>query len=141
MRIIKYQEKYKKQVQNLIKEILFEIFGEHELQPFEDFNSYLVFYIANEKDRIIGTIALKKDGEEIGILKRMYLEKKYRKKGLAQKLYNKIENYCKKNKIKYLKLSTTPQMKSAIKFYIKNGFAKKSYNKKTNQIFFEKELR
>jgi len=140
MKIIKYRPENKKEVQKLIKTVLFEIFGKHKVPEFEEFDDYAIFYIVKDKDKIVGSIALKTE-KDFGILKRMYIYKLYRNKGLAQKLYNKIEVYAIKNKIKTLKLSTTPQMVNAIKFYKKNGFKKLREKKATNKIFFKKVLK
>ena len=140
MKIIKYRPENKKEVQKLIKTVLFEIFGKHKVPEFEEFDDYAIFYIVKDKDKIVRSIALKTE-KDFGILKRMYIYKLYRNKGLAQKLYNKIEVYAIKNKIKTLKLSTTPQMVNAIKFYKKNGFKKLREKKATNKIFFKKVLK
>ena len=141
MRIEKFRKKYQKETEKLVKDSLFEIFGRHKLQTFEDFSSYNkkngLFLISIDKNKIIGSIAIKKDGT----IKRMYLKKEYRNKGLAQELYNNIEKFAKRKGLGKLKLSTTPKMKSAISFYKKNGFKKMGENKRTNQIFFEKKLK
>ena len=140
MKIVKYRTENKKEVQKLIKTVLFEIFGKHKLEPFENFEEYAIFYVLEDKNKIVGSIGLRKD-KDSGIVKRMYIYKNYRNKGLAQKLYDKIEVYVRKNKIKTLKLSTTPQMLNAMKFYKKNGYKKVREEKETNKIFFKKVLK
>jgi N-acetylglutamate synthase-like GNAT family acetyltransferase len=139
MEIRKYNKKDNEQVKQLINKTLWEIF-DSKPSKLEDLNdmgkNFEIFLVAEHQNKIIGTIALKRKG----IIKRMYIYKKYRNKGLAKKLYNKIEIFAKKKKIKKLRLSTTPQMKYAINFYTKNGFKKIKENKKTNQVFFEKKL-
>jgi ribosomal protein S18 acetylase RimI-like enzyme len=143
MRISRYKPEYGKGVQKLIKTVLFEIFGKHKINPFENFEAYAVCYVALDKDRVVASIALRKDkdaGEHIGIVKRLYVYKDYRNKGLAQKLYDRIEVFAKKDRIHRLQLSTTPQMVDAIRFYKKNGFRKIREEKESNKIFFRKVL-
>jgi N-acetylglutamate synthase-like GNAT family acetyltransferase len=140
MKIRRYESKDKEQIKKLVENILKEIFNS-EPRGLEDLSNikkhFEIFLVAEDKTKIIGTIALRKDV----ILKRMYVHKNYRNKGLAQKLYDKIEKFTIKKKFKKIKLSTTPQMKFAMSFYKKNGFKKIGKNKKTNQIFFEKKLK
>lgn len=147
MKIRNYHKKDKKQVKSLIEKVLFEIFNVKpnsfwELRDLDNIKkNYILFLVAEDKDKIIGTIALMKgENKNQVILKRMYLDKKHRGTGLSQKLYKIIENYCNQKRINKILLSTTPQMKSAIKFYKNLGFIRTKTNKKTNQIFFEKEL-
>jgi len=139
MKIVKYRREYEKKVQKLIKTVLFEIFGQHKLNPFENFEEYAIFYVTIDKNKVIGSCGLRTD-KNLGTVKRMYVYKNYRNRGLAQKMYNKLEVFAKKNKIKVLELSTTPQMINAIRFYKKNGFKKTGKDIKANKIFFRKKL-
>ena len=71
----------------------------------------------------------------------MYVARPYRRRGLGRKLYNISELFAKKQGYKKIILSTTPQMKSAIEFYKKNGFKYYNQNKKRNQLYFRKILK
>ena len=119
MKIRKFTKKDEKKVKELISGILEEIF---KIKIKKIDLDYDIFYVAEEKENIIGTIALKKIRSYQGRLKRMYVNKEYRRRGLAQKLYNKIIDYCKDNNIKTIYLTTYPQMIEAQKFYKKQGF-------------------
>jgi len=140
MKIRKYSKKDKTQVKNLISGILIEIFGEcpeKELNDIEKANKIFdLFLIVEERGNIIGSAGITKEG----IIKRMYISKDFRNKGLAKKLYSKLEIFAKEKHLKKIKLSTTSQMKTAINFYMKNGFIKTKEDKEKNQIFFEKLL-
>ncbi|MGV8171121.1 MAG: GNAT family N-acetyltransferase [Candidatus Woesearchaeota archaeon] len=140
MKIRKYNPKDREKIKRHIKGILYEIFGKHKVNPFEEFKKYDLFLVAEEDDKIVATAAVYID-KNSGIIKRMYVKRSYRKKGIAQKMYNRIETYSKKRGIKTLKLSTTPQMKDAIKFYKRNGFKKIREDKEANKIFFRKALK
>lgn len=142
MRIRKYQEKDKEQIRELIEEILWEIFNKEprKLRDLDNIKKeYTLFLVAEDYGKVIGTsgLIIKKD---LGVLKRLFVKKEYRRKGIARNLYNKIENFCKKSKINKIILSTSPKMKEAIKFYKKNGFKQRKINKKKNSIFMEKRL-
>jgi N-acetylglutamate synthase-like GNAT family acetyltransferase len=140
MKIRKYNIKDEKEVKGLIKTVLWEIFGRHKIPAFENFEQYDYFFVVEENKIIIASIAMKIT-EDIGIIKRLYLKKEYRNRGIAQKLYNRIEKIAIKEKLQKLTLSTTPQMKQAIRFYTKNGFKKTHKDVKANSIFFAKALK
>ncbi len=146
IKIRRFQNKDKEQIILLIEKILIEIFGNkvNHRRYMQDLgnikNNYILFYVAEDKDKIVGTIALEKRDKNYW-LKRMYLEKNYRGTGLSKKMYEKIEQFLIKNKIPKIFLSTTIKMKSAQKFYLKLGFKKIKEDKKSGSIFFAKELK
>ncbi len=143
MLIRKFDKEDKKQVLALIGKILFEIFRVKPKKLELDkglFKKDAILYVAEDTGKIIGTIGIKKYKKDIARLKKMYLEKFYRGKGVSQKLFEKAQAFAKKSGYKKIILSTTPQMKGAIKFYEKNGFIKYRVNKRKNQIFFYKNL-
>ncbi|HDS11694.1 MAG TPA: N-acetyltransferase [Candidatus Wirthbacteria bacterium] len=55
------------------------------------------FWIALDKDQVIGTIALINIGQNRGLLKRMYVQKEYRGKGVAQELLQTLLEFAQKN--------------------------------------------
>lgn len=122
MRIRKYQEEDKEKVKQLILEVLTELFGKNLIKEWEDFSDYKIFYVAEDKGKAIGTIALKDIGNKTGKLKRMYVLKDYRKKGIGQKLFNKILDFAEKNNFYRILLSTSRNLIPAYNFYVKNGF-------------------
>lgn len=139
----KYKDSDKKQAIKLIAEVLLEIFkkklkNKADLESIKE--SYKVFYIAEYNGKIIGTIALKKEADNTAKIKRFYVKKSYRKKGIGQKLMNKLVRFAVKNSYKKLVLSTYPEMKEAIEFYRKYGFKEYKY-KNNKQIFFKKEIK
>lgn len=78
-------------------------------------------FILIENKKIIGTIGLNKN-EVCGF----YMDYHLRGTGEGTKLFNFIENYAKKKKIKKLILSASP---SALNYYKKRGFIEKGPNK------------
>ncbi|MFH1308201.1 MAG: GNAT family N-acetyltransferase [archaeon] len=123
MIIRKYQPTDKEQVKLIIKEVLTEFFEKTFIKEWENFEEYSAFYIAEDNGKIIGTIAMKNQGNNIGRLKRMYVDKEYRKKGIAQKLYDQLENSAKNQGIRKISLTTHKTMMGpANNFYKKNGY-------------------
>lgn len=139
IKIRKYQEKDKKSVKKLINSVLVEIFKK-EGSLLEDLDNiqknYSLFLVAEDNKKIVGTVALKNEGEGVGKLRRMYLQKEYRGRGIAQELFNNVLNYARKEKFSKIILTTYPKMKAAIKFYKKNGF--KLIKKENSALRFEK---
>lgn len=81
-----------------------------------------VFYILVDDNKLIGTVALKRLGERDAELKRLYLKKKYRGRGLGQKLLNKALDFCRVKGIKRVVLDTNKKQVKAQKLYEKFGF-------------------
>lgn len=140
MKIREYKDKDKKRVIKTIKEVLYEIFKQKPTK-IDDLNNikknFDIFYVVEDNHKIIGTIGLQKHKDKIARLKRLYLKKEYRGKGIGEKLLNRIINFA---KLKYNKiiLSTYPEMERAILLYKKNGF--KEF-KRNEQIWFEKRIK
>jgi N-acetylglutamate synthase-like GNAT family acetyltransferase len=137
MRIKKYNSKDKEKVKSLLQSVLFEIYGKHKIE-WENFNDYLIFYIAEEKNKIIGTSALKKVDDKIIRLKRMYVNKNFRKKGIGKELLLKCEIFSKNKGFKKIVLSTNKEMKLGINFYLKNGFV--VVKSQSSKFFTNKDL-
>ena len=142
VKIRKYKKTDENNVKKLINKCLIEIFGKpHPEDKWEDFNDYEVnggkFFLVEDNNAIIGTIAVINKGD-YGILKRMYIKKEYRGKGIAKLLLDKIIKFS-KNRFKRIELTTTRQMKRALSFYKKNGF--KIIKKSPNSIKFSRELK
>lgn len=83
-----------------------------------------VFWGAWFGEELIGTIALIPISEESGALRKMFVKKEFRGKGLAvaQSLLDTLTTHCGNNKISKLYLGTTDVLKAAHRFYERNGF-------------------
>lgn len=130
MQIIQYEKKYNYKVNEFIHKILVE---EFEFEQFrdeimsEDNGKFIdnggIFWIAiDDKDNIIGTICLDIKKNDIAELKKLYVEKEYRSKGLAHDLFNNIIEFARNKSIPTIRLGTYEKLESAIKFYLKKGF-------------------
>ena len=55
-------------------------------------------------------------------IENMFIEKKYRRKGLGAALVKNFINWCKKNKVDYISVSVSAKNELGLKFYKKAGF-------------------
>jgi ribosomal protein S18 acetylase RimI-like enzyme len=99
---------------------------------------YEIFYILEEADKIIGSIAIKNIGNEVAELKRLYVDHKYRGQGYGAKLLDLALKYSKEHQYYKVILDTSTNFDKAILLYKSRGF--KLIHKKNKQIFMEKEL-
>ena len=67
-------------------------------------------------------MAYKKFDDETAELKRVYLYKEYRGKGIAKQLYDMLLEIIKENNYKKLLVETWENFQSGKNFYVKNGF-------------------
>ena len=133
MKIIKYEEKYKKQIIDLILHIqneearialtieeqpdLLDIYSNYEKNGGE-------FWTAVENDEVIGTIALMDRGNGNSVLKKFFVRKDWRSKKIGYELYKTLLTYVKEKNIKYIVLDTPSVAKVSHKFYERAGFKK-----------------
>ena len=97
------------------------------------------YYVAVEKGKVLGV-----NGIEKSMIKTMFVNPKYHKKGIGKKLIENIENVARKRKIKKLKVGSTT---FAEKFYKKCGYKRIKKDKwehngvKFNVIVMEKSIK
>ena len=122
-----YEETYNKAINDFIISIYVEEFGfeehredieqhDNEIYKRSDGNLWIA---VNEKDEIIGTIALLKHNDDNIELKKFYVRKDYRGQGVSKALYEKAIKMCKENGFKRIFLGTYEKLETAIQFYIK----------------------
>lgn len=104
MYIIKeYEDRYNKKINDFVISIYVDEYGfeEHRKGLEQEDNSIYVreggnFWIAvDENDEIVGTIAVSKHSDSDMEIKRLYVRKDYRGKGLSKILYNGAIEFCK----------------------------------------------
>jgi len=144
MKIRPYTPEDKEEVMEMVAEILGNIFNGDPTQfkLLKEFNvtkDYLLFLVAEVDNKIVGTMALKKIDNETVRLKRMYVREEYRRRGIAQKMFDIIVDFAKKHKFKRILLHTYPIMENAQRFYKKNGFVETTGDD-PDQIHVVKEL-
>lgn len=118
-----------------VKEVFFEVLAEYGLSPDEsttdaDLNDIEWKYNNNNgyfgliihKNSVVGTFGLFKLTEEICELRKMYLMKEHRGKGIGKYIMNLIINMAKEKGYKQIELETASVLKEAIGLYNKYGF-------------------
>jgi ribosomal protein S18 acetylase RimI-like enzyme len=100
------------------------------------------FIIAKDKDNVIGCVGLKKWDEEICEMKRLFVNDKYKGKGIGKKLVEIIIEEAKKEKYTIMRLDTFKTMESALKIYYKNNFYKIEpyYNNPYNGVVYLEKI-
>jgi N-acetylglutamate synthase-like GNAT family acetyltransferase len=108
------------------------------------------FWVAIDNNEVIGSIALIDCGQNIGCIRKMFVQKKYRgaKYSIAQNLLNKLTAWALEHNFENLYLGTIARLEAAIGFYMKNGFtqiAKENLPKEfplmaVDTHFFEKNI-
>lgn len=135
-----------KRIKKFVLETLSEFGFKHNPQydrDLEDITSYYQhphnFWILLENQKkIIGTIAVVKIKPKVAELKRFYVDKAYRSRGLGKTLFEKAINFCQKNHLQTIILESTPNMIQAIKFYTKHGFT--TLRQEKGHVYFKKTL-
>ena len=86
--------------------------------------SYNFWYAINNTGEIIGCIGLKKIDEDNAEIKKFFVHKQFRGKGVAKKLMHTLIKSALKHHFKSLFLGTVETLLAAQKFYNKYGFSR-----------------
>lgn len=87
-------------------------------------NSYNFWYAVDKNGVVIGSIGLKKINYNTAEIKKFFVNKSYRGKGVAQKLMHTLTNAASKHHFHMLYLGTVDKLQAAHRFYEKYGFLK-----------------
>ncbi|BAY81208.1 GCN5-related N-acetyltransferase [Calothrix parasitica NIES-267] len=133
IQISTYHLQYQTQVINLILNIQQKEFGvpitlEQQPDLLKIRNFYQQgkgnFWVALDKDKVIGTIAaIDLDNKNLA-LRKMFVNSNYRGYGVGNKLLNSLVSWAEEKNVKEICLGTIDKFKVAHKFYEKNGFIK-----------------
>jgi N-acetylglutamate synthase-like GNAT family acetyltransferase len=156
IKIIPYHSQYHQGAVSLITgtQREFEVNVTYEQQPdlhdIEKFYQKGVgnFWVALDKEKVIGTIGLMDMGGGRGTIRKMFVDSAYRGKGAAQLLLDSMQEWCRKKGINDLFLGTTVKYLAAHRFYEKNGFSRIDMEKlpsdfqrmQVDTIFYTKSL-
>ena len=144
MQIIKYNDKYKNDVIELILHIQNDEakinLTLQEQSDLTDINGYYTesggaFWLAVEENEVIGTIGLIKANDDYGILKKFFVKSEYRGKKIGYALYSELLRFAKQTGISRVLLDTPSVAVKSHKFYEQAGF--KRINKKDLPINYD----
>ena len=82
------------------------------------------FFVVKDGERVIATAGIKGDSEKTAILRRLFVDKKYRKKGLGSTLIKTASQFCRKKGYSEIAFRATDRMKAAMHLLEKHGFEK-----------------
>lgn len=82
------------------------------------------FWVAKYEENVVGTIALIDCGENIGVIRKMFVKKEFRGKefGIAQRLLDLLLSVAGEAKMSDIYLGTIERLQAAIRFYERNQF-------------------
>ncbi|MDV2996712.1 MAG: hypothetical protein N4J56_006366 [Chroococcidiopsis sp. SAG 2025] len=133
IQILTYQPQYQAAILKLILNIQQQEFGLpitlKDQRDLLDIPSFYQqgngnFWIALDREKVIGTIAAIDIGNSQLALRKMFVDSKYRGKeiGLGQRLLNSLLNWAQTKNICDIYLGTVDVFQAAHEFYEKNGF-------------------
>jgi putative acetyltransferase len=146
------------ETKGMIVESIFEVFALKEwpkeidaTSEFDDldnvysvyFDNKGVFYVLLDSNKVVGSAGLRKIDDEICELKRMWLLKAYRGKGLGFAVISKLFEFARAQGYKKIRLDVyyPNQQHQAIMFYRRLGFYEIApYNNSPAQLYMEKIL-
>jgi len=96
-----------------------------------------VFFLAKRGKEIIGCGGLKELSKDKGLMKRLYVAKDFRGKGVASLIFKIIRGFAEEQNYKVIFLDTFQNNFRAKRFYEKNGF--KPFNPKPDKKWKESE--
>ncbi len=110
----------------------------YQLENLKDYfgSSREVFLLAKEQ-KIVGCGGLKDLSKEQGLLKRFYVAKEFRGKGLAPLLLENIKEFANKKKYKFIVLDVFKHNIRAKRFFEKQGFL--PFNPEPNEKWKESQ--
>ena len=82
------------------------------------------FWVATDRNKVIGTIGLVKLNNKNIVLKSMFVDKLYRGQGISNLLLDTLLHWVIQNEYKQIYLGTMTQFTAGQRFYEKNGFVK-----------------
>ena len=84
--------------------------------------TYAAVWVVLNDDDVIGSVALRADGEDAVVLKRMYLRPGQRGQGLGKRLLAVALDWARANDIHLVRLDTSERMVAAQRLYEAHGF-------------------
>ncbi len=80
------------------------------------------FFVAQDGDKIIGTVAIKKEDDRIALLRRLFVASAYRNQKLGVKLIDRALQFCHEVGYQEIIFKTASRMERAVKICQQRGF-------------------
>lgn len=101
------------------------------------------FFVAVDDDRVIGCVGLKKIGEKVCEMKRLFVKDEYKGLGVGKRLIETAIEEARVKKYEKMRLDTLKRMDRALELYKRYGFNEiRQYveNPMEDAVFLEKDL-
>jgi GNAT superfamily N-acetyltransferase len=92
-----------------------------ELSRIEEYYARGAFWVA-EQNRVVGMVGVEPHGEDAAELRRMAVDRKYRRKGIGRELLAAAEAYCRASGYRKIILSTSELQVAARRLYEASGY-------------------
>lgn len=133
--IRKCQSSDQQAARDLIANVMREEFPqESSTFPLADLNDISVsygklgeaFFVASLNGKVIGTVGIKREDERTALLRRLFVDSKYRRKKIGTQLLERAIEFCREVGYDELIFKTTSTMESAVQLCEKKGFTPKA---------------
>ncbi len=84
------------------------------------------FFVACDRDKVIGTVAIKKEEDRVALLRRLFVALPYRSQQIGLKLIDRALEFCAEVGYDEVIFKTTSAMKRAIEICKKKGFVQRA---------------
>lgn len=129
--IRRFEKPDEKAVKKLITEIMDGEFREEkaalsleDLESLEDSYGNLgeAFFVAQDRRKIIGTAAVKREDDRVALIRRIFVAPEYRKRQIGLRLLDRAIEFCREVGYRELIFKTTSRMSASIELVKKRGF-------------------
>ena len=100
------------------------------------------FWVATAGDSVVGMVGIQQRDSHTGELRRMGVDVNWRRKGIARRLLETAEAFCRRQGYSHLCLSTVTPLKPAIQMYQHSGYSQTGQGNygSVTVLHFSKEL-
>lgn len=83
------------------------------------------FFIVEEDGKIVGTAGVKEETGDDALLRRLFVDERYRRRGYGTELLDRVVEFCAQKKYKRVIFRCTDRMVDAMNLCLKKGFVEK----------------
>lgn len=84
------------------------------------------FFVAADKDKIIGTVGIKKEDSRVALMRRLFVSPEYRGRKIGMKLIERVVQFCQEVGYQEIVFKTTSRMAGANEVCQKAGFIQRA---------------
>ncbi len=135
IKIRRYNPGEEHEISQLINGIMGQEFGDaksaYPTEDIENLNTHYgalgeAFFVALDGDKIVGTVAIKKEDDRIALLRRLFVDTTYRRRQIGVELIDYALKFCHEVGYHEVVFRTTSRMEGAIKLCQKRGFVQRA---------------